>query len=329
MSENKPKVPPPASGVRQHWQDIPESIRTQIENWLGSSVVSNESQTLGFSPGVAARIETEDGQRVFVKAIGTDINPTSVNFHRREAAITKFFPKSAPVPELFWTLDDKDDTGWVVLIFQNIDGYNPPTPWHDDDLKRVMATLEALPRALQSVTLPPDLRATAKERFATAIRGWNLIQNSLDTDNPMPVDDWVQRHFSALIDLENQAAEAVQGDAILHFDIRADNLLITDEQVWVIDFPHACVGADWLDIVLFAPSVTMQGGMLPDDLLKLSPVCQAADPDAITATVVAYAGFLTHRSLLPAPAGLPTLRPFQAAMAATLREWIIARTGLE
>ncbi|MEZ4621771.1 MAG: hypothetical protein R2867_40570 [Caldilineaceae bacterium] len=48
----------------------------------------------------------------------------------------------------------------------------------------------------------------------------------------------------------------------MHFDLRA-NILLTDEQVWIVDWlcTRPCV---WvcprIDLVCFAPSVTMQGG---------------------------------------------------------------------
>jgi hypothetical protein len=40
--------------------------------------------------------------------------------------------------------------------------------------------------------------------------------------------------------------------------------------------------------------------------------------------VCAVAGYLTQRSLEPAPAGLPTVRAFQAAQGAVARRWLAA-----
>jgi len=54
-------------------------------------------------------------------------------------------------------------------------------------------------------------------------------------------------------------AEHAAGDTLLHADIRADNLLITSRDPVVIDWPWACRGAAFVDPVLFAPSVAMQG----------------------------------------------------------------------
>lgn len=48
----------------------------------------------------------------------------------------------------------------------------------------------------------------------------------------------------------------------------------------------------------------------------------AADRQALTATICALAGYLTERSLRPPPAGIPTVRAFQAAQAQITRDWL-------
>jgi hypothetical protein len=103
--------------------------------------------------------------------------------------------------------------------------------------------------------------------------------------------------------------------------------LLTTDRVYVVDWPHACVGAAWVDIVGFAPSVAMQGGPPPEVLLGHHPSCRTTDPDRVTAAVAAVAGFFTHRALQPAPPGLPTVRAFQGAQGEVARRWLAQRTG--
>ena len=59
-------LPPPDRGVRLDWADIPRRVRSEIEQWLGGEVVGAATQPTGFSPGVAARLTTDDGRRVFI-----------------------------------------------------------------------------------------------------------------------------------------------------------------------------------------------------------------------------------------------------------------------
>jgi hypothetical protein len=68
----------------------------------------------------------------------------------------------------------------------------------------------------------------------------------------------------------------------------------------------------------------MQGGPDPAGLLALSAARRDADRRDLAATVCAVAGYLTQRSLEPAPAGLPTVRAFQAAQGAVARRWLAA-----
>ena len=150
----------------------------------------------------------------------------------------------------------------------------------------------------------------------------------LAEEPPASLDAWSVRHLDKLAGLAAEAPAAAKGDTLLHLDLRADNLLLTPEgRVLVVDWPHARVGASWVDPVFFAPSVAMQGGPPPEELLVHHPhVCQA-DPDALTAVVAAVAGFFTREGLQPEPPGLPTLRPFQAAQGEVVRSWLARRTG--
>jgi hypothetical protein len=88
------------------------------------------------------------------------------------------------------------------------------------------------------------------------------------------------------------------------------------------------VGAAWVDVVFFAPSVTMQGGPPPEEVIVRHPAIRRADPTSVTAAIVATAGFFTHRSVQPPPPGLPTVRAFQAAQGVVARNWVALRSGL-
>jgi Ser/Thr protein kinase RdoA (MazF antagonist) len=324
ISSTDQNQPPPAEGVRLDWSEVAPSTRAAVEAWLGSHIVSAVSQRTGFSPGVAARLLTADGRRFFLKAIGPKPNPQSVSIHRQEIAVTSRLPASAPVPRLLWSLDDLE-TGWVVLIFEHIDGHTPAQPWNDKELRRVLAALVDLSDALTPSPLTTDLVGSASHAFSTRMRGWVYALD--DAQVQAKLDAWSSRHLDALCELEAQAGRAVNGDTLLNFDIRADNVLLTPDKVWIVDWPLACVGAAWVDVVFFAPSVYMQGGWLPEQVIAHHPAVQKAKPEDITAAVAAVAGFFTYQALLPPPPGLPTLRPFQAAQGVVAREWVAQRTG--
>jgi aminoglycoside phosphotransferase (APT) family kinase protein len=313
-------LPPPAEGVRVDWLEVPKRVRQAFERWTGSPVIRAISQPSGFSPGVAARLRLADGRRIFVKALGPEPNADALAFHRREARIVAALPDGVPVPRLRWTLDEGDG-GWIVLAFDEVDGQHPAQPWRPEELDRVLDGLAELASALTPSPLSEHEVTTAARRVATRICGWQAMRDA----PPRGLDAWSRAHLEALAELEAHAPAAVDGDTLLHFDVRADNVLLAADRVWFVDWPHASVGAAWFDVVGFAPSVTMQGGPPPEELIARSPTCRAADPADMTAGVAAIAGFFTRQALEPPPPGLPTLRAFQAAQGLVAREWLARR----
>ena len=69
----------------------------------------------------------------------------------------------------------------------------------------------------------------------------------------------------------------------------------------------------------------MQAGPKPWELFDDHPVGRDADPDRVNAVLAALAGFFVHRSTLPPPPGLPTLREFQRAQGAESLAWLRRR----
>ena len=157
------RLPPPDRGVRLDWSDIPERVRSEIERWLCDSVVGADTQPTGFSPGVAARLAASSGRRVFVKAVGPEPNPDSPRIHRREIKIVTSIPCAAPVPRLQWSYDEGEG-GWVVLVFEDIDGRHPMQPWRIGELDRVTAALEDL-----NMLLTPFAGSSRRDRGRLAM----------------------------------------------------------------------------------------------------------------------------------------------------------------
>src|SRR3954447_20073615 len=132
---------PPAAGVRLPYGDLPQHVRGWVDEALGSPVVSAETQEGGFSPGVAARLVCADGTRAFVKVVSSEANAESPDMHRREAKITAGLPDAAPAPRL---LASYDEGTWVALLLQGVEGRHPHLPWREDELRRVVDSIDEL-----------------------------------------------------------------------------------------------------------------------------------------------------------------------------------------
>jgi aminoglycoside phosphotransferase (APT) family kinase protein len=309
---------PPAEGVRVDWQDVPQRVRGAIEQVCGAPVIEARTQPGGFSPGVAARVRCADGTRCFVKAASADVNPDAPRLHRQEASVLAGLDSliaagRLPVPRLRGTAELGP---WFALVVDDVAGRQPALPWRDAELDLVLAQLDQLAAAL---TPAPVTVPAIAEYLASDFTGWRTLSGSSGDDR---IDPWSRARLPELAGLEATWAGYAAGGTLLHTDIRADNLLLTGDGVMVVDWPHACRGAAFADLVFFAPSVAMQGGPEPAALLARSRAGRAASREAVAAVVCALAGFFTAQSLRPAPPGLPTVRGFQAAQAEITRRWL-------
>jgi aminoglycoside phosphotransferase (APT) family kinase protein len=309
---------PPAEGARVDWQDVPEPVRVEIERICGAAVIEAQTQPGGFSPGVAARVRSADAGRYFVKAASAELNPDAPRLHRQEARVLADLDSliadgHLPVPRLWGTVELGP---WFALVLEDVAGHQPTLPWRDDELDLVLAALDRLAEALSPAPVPTPAVA---EYLESDFTGWRTLARAPHDDR---IDPWSRARLTELAGLEATWAAHAAGGTLLHADIRADNLLLTADGVMVVDWPHACQGAAFTDLVFFAPSVAMQGGPEPAALLTRSRVGRDAQRNAVAAVVCAFAGYLTQRSLQPPPPGLPTVRGFQAAQAEVARRWL-------
>lgn len=293
-------------------------VRAGIERICGSPVVHARSQPGGFSPGVAARVECADGTRIFVKAVSDAANPDTPGMHRREARVLRALDpviarRHLPVPRLRGMLEADH---WTALVLEDVDGRQPTLPWERTELADVLTAADQLADAL--TPSPIEARSLA-EQFGNDFTGWRTLAAGPDRGR---IDSWSLAHLDELAELERRWPQHAAGNTLLHADLRADNILITGDRVVFVDWPHACTGAAFVDVVGLAPSVAMQGGPPPDELLAMTRTGRAASREALASVVCAIAGYFTERSLRPAPAGILTVRAFQAAQGEIARRWL-------
>ncbi len=309
---------PPAEGARIAWRDVPHPVRAAIGQVCGAPVIEARDQPGGFSPGMAARIRCTDGTSWFAKAASAEVNPDTPQLHRQEASALAGLDSliaagRLPVPRLRGTAESGP---WFALVTEDVEGRQPTLPWRDGELDAVLAALDQLAGAL---TPAPVVVPAISDYLGTDFTGWRALSRGPGDDR---IDPWSRARLPTLAALEATWTAHAAGETLLHADIRADNVLITRDGVMVVDWPHACRGAAFADLVLFAPSVAMQGGPEPAALLARSRAGRAVSRDALAAVVCALAGYFTERSLRPPPPGLPTVRRFQAAQGEVARRWL-------
>ncbi|HEV2891967.1 MAG TPA: hypothetical protein VGX28_16455 [Frankiaceae bacterium] len=296
---------------RLPWAALPPTVREGVASVLGSPVVSVVPRVGGFSPGVAAGVTLADGRRAFVKAVGTPLNPHTPELYRHEVVVQGWLPRVPWTPALLGSWDDGD---WVALAYEYVDAPTVPVPWSASSL----AAVAALVRTMHASLGPAPASAPP---VSQSLEGGDAWRRWASSGPPEGAPEWAVTHLDALAGLEAGFAAASDGAALLHMDLRHDNLLVRGPDVWVVDWPWAARGAAWVDAVLLAVTVELYGGPPAPTVL---PAC-CAEPvpvEALAAVLAALSGYFVPHGMLPAPPGLPYLRAVQARQGEITAAWL-------
>jgi hypothetical protein len=274
-------------------------------------VVSATTQQGGFSPGVAARLVATSGRRAFLKAVGPELNPDTPGLFQQEiTAMQGLAAHSLPHSPFLYDVYE-DDSGWVALLLEDIEGYLPPHPWHPGDAARVLDALAELSEAMQPSPWPDaPVAAVRSEAFLSR---WDLV-----IADGLAVPAWAAGREQELADLARVGLDALaKGDALAHWDLRADNIILTETRVVFVDWAHAARAASWADSVI-----------LQADMRASVDLPELPDDEGITGFLAGIAGGLWWGSHNPAPPGLPTLRAWQRETALVHLDWLRERLML-
>ena len=306
---------------RPDWATLPAGVRAAVDRRLGSPVVRALTARGGFSPAVAARLLTADGDRVFAKVVAAGSHTAPL--HRREAAVTAALPGTAPTPRLLWSAEVD---AHVVLVLSDVSGPMPRHPWSGADLATAYTTLDRLVEVL--TPSPFDDARPAGQELASDFGSWARV--AADPVARATLGPWAARNAGRLAAAcASPAAQRTAGETLVHLDVRADNLLLTQGSptgAVLVDWPWAARGAAWLDRVVLAIDVGVGGGD-PARALASCTVGRDADPAAVTAFLAAVAGTWAEQVAVPPPPGMPTLRGFQRAELDVSLRWLRSRTG--
>ena len=307
--------------ARRVWIDLPELVRHQVEEQLGSPVVAATSQASGFSPGSADRCVLEDGRRVFIKAVCADVNPDSVNIHRREAHVLSLLPASLPAPRLLGMVDTGD---WVVLILEDVDGCQPT--WEDGQLEAALDAVGQLSHAI----IPADQFTPLEEAMADNYAGWTKVDTGL-LPYDMNTNQWITNHIGLLADLAAEAVRRSTGTSLVHGDLRADNILFrnSDGQAMLLDWPWAQVGSPWFDpISLLVNVLLLRPGFDIDQTLATHPVFDGMPDGTAECFFAGLGAYFTYQATQPPVPGITGLRTFQRDQGVVVLDWLRHRLDL-
>ena len=239
-------------------EDLPSHVRHEIQRELGARIVDSSNCKGGYSPSLAAVCRLDDGRTVFVKAVSPAQNPDTPNILRREASVTALLPSRVPAPRLLHVLDDGE---WIATVYEYAEGSIPAVPWKSRELARVIEATWAL-----AEVAAPEGILTVAEHFGAAFTGWRNLAADPGPDSAL--DPWSSRYLDRLAALEPSWEAHVAGDGLVHGDVRSDNVLLGSSGVTFVDWSSACAGRSHFDVVCMLPSIALEGGGSPEEVLS-------------------------------------------------------------
>lgn len=277
-----------------------------IEELLQARVVRRRRATGGYTPAERWVCELADGRSVFVKAA---VNDLTAVWLRKEYRMYSELGMAAFMAELLgWA----DPDGLPILVLEDLSGCAWPPPWSEGRIGAALAAFEQV-----AATAPPRWLAPSSEA-AWIADGWARV-----AADPEPLlgtravsSAWLEDALPALLAVSGP--QMIAGDQLCHFDVRSDNMCFrADGSVVLVDWNLAEVGNARLDLAFWLPSLALEGGPPPEEIL----------PDAPGEAAV-VAGFFASRCGLPHIPDAPGVRDFQRRQLSQALPWACRALGL-
>ncbi len=305
------------SAARAQWSALPEDVGARIARIADSEVSSTLPQSGGFSAGLAERVLFASGRHLFVKAIADAGHEGTLALYEREAEVLRALPPAVPVPRL---VEAFHESGWFVLVIEDIAGRHPERRADAADTLRVLEAMTELAAVRGDLSFPP-----LSGELAETAGSWHRLDEGglIDTTTP-----WCAAHLALLKASASTVCAAVGGDRLVHADLRPDNTLIDDGgKVWFVDWPWAARGPGWFDALAYLLDLALASPAADVDRLLQHPLFADADPARIDAVLAAFAGTWFEKSRQPAPPGMSALRDFQRREAIAAAKWFARRVA--
>jgi Phosphotransferase enzyme family len=305
------------SSTRVSWQDLPSGVREEIERVVGASVRSATTIHSGFSPGLLARLGLSNGLEVFAKVCPSSMNPRTPLLHTREAQVMAGLAESVAAVRLVGAVQHGEWSGIVTEFFAGAQA-----GLTDESIRSARQLADSFARAPVPETLERHTDLLSNDFL------WFGLRRLMDRDGCLP-SQWSNANSDRLVGLESEMVSAVEGNNLVHGDLRADNVLVNSDGLAVaVDWPAAAVGNplfDQLTLLASLALVTDRPAAAVAAVAAVSAQLETADPALVTTLLVGLYGHYLWASTLGNPPGIPGVRFYQSQLAVVLEHWLRAR----
>jgi hypothetical protein len=289
--------------VSSRWHD--EGVKEALEALVGP--VSRVTPVLrGYTPIERHVVGLRDGGSVFAKRA---VDGITADWLRKEHQMYQILSGKRIAPEL---------VGWIegelpILVLEDLSAAVWPPPWDRSEIEAVHSTLAAV----ANVAPPEGLPNFADQEQPN--QGWDSVFANPDLFLALGLCDagWLDRVGP---DIQAAAAAApLGGSSLLHNDVRSDNLCIRHGSALLIDWNLACIGNPVFDVAFWIPSLAVESGSTPEELMPNCP------PE-----LIAYiAGFFASRAGRPVIPHAPLVRQVQLEQLQVALPWAVRALGIK
>jgi hypothetical protein len=240
----------------------------------------------------------DDGRRVFVKAAQAE---HTAAWLRREHEIYAHLRG----PFIARLVAFADDPAYPILLLEDLSDVDWEVRWDPGRVELVRTALAGV-----AASEPPPNTGPVRETFAALFGRWQAVEKDPDPflSTGVRSREWLEGALPTLI----AAADAVpaDGDDLMHLDVRSDNLCFREGTAVLVDWNWCSIGNADLDVAAWLPSLAMEGGPQPWEILPRAGEF-AAFLGGVWAAVVG----------LPPPETAPTVRPQQRRQLEVALDW--------
>jgi hypothetical protein len=271
----------------------------RIERAIGSRPADYLPRGGGYSSADRFVVALADGRRVFVKSAEAE---NLAGWLRREHEVYASLDGTF-IPRLIgWD----DDGARPLLVIEDLSEADWTPRW---DAGRVEAVREAL-REL-SISSPPPNTEPVEGAFPGLFGRWETVASDPEPFLSSGLRDaaWLERCLQPILDAADAAP--IRGVGLCHLDVRSDNICFRGGNAVLVDWNWTSLANPDLDLAAWLPSLRVEGGPPPWELLP--------DSGGLAAWI---AGVWAAVVGLPPPETAPNVRELQRVQLAVALEWL-------